>query len=121
MHISQRFYAAQLHTRKNGVKHFDDPGCLFEWIADNTPSIKSAYFHHYDKQGTWLDYREVGFIQVDRTTPMGYGLGAVAKSKHKDAMPFHTASSKIISGQIEAHSTGPRSNQKRPRQRQEAQ
>lgn len=120
MHISNRHYAAQLHTRNNGVKHFDDPGCLFEWIADQTPSIKTAYFHHYDKPGTWLDYREVGFIQVDRTTPMGYGLGAVATSNHDDAMPFHTASSKIMSGQIKAHSHGDRPTRKQPRQPKEA-
>jgi len=100
MHISNRYFAAQLHTRNGEVKHFDDPGCLFEWVADQTPSIKSAYFHHYDEQDTWLDYREVGFIDIDRKTPMGYGIGAVRKAEHDDAMPFHEASNQIMTGKI---------------------
>ncbi|MFB6371941.1 MAG: hypothetical protein ABEN55_02215, partial [Bradymonadaceae bacterium] len=72
----------------------DDPGCLFEWVAENAPSIKNAYFRHYRRE-SWLDYRQVGFVEVDEATPMGYGLGAVLKDNHPEAMSFEEASNAI--------------------------
>lgn len=97
MHLGDRHYAAQLQTKKGEVHNFDDPGCLFEWIAANAPSIKHTYFRHH-RRDTWLDYREVGFVEVEEPTPMGYGLGAVRKKKHPEAMSFEKASNAILSG-----------------------
>lgn len=95
MHIGNPHYAAQLQTKDGRILDFDDPGCLFEWVTDHTPRIKTAYFHHYQKD-QWLDFQEVGFIRVDEETPMGYGLGAVDKAAHPDAMDFGEASRVVL-------------------------
>jgi hypothetical protein len=58
----------------------------------------------------WLNYREVGFLRVDETTPMGYGLGAVLKADHPDALSFSKASNAVLSGRIDA-TKGPEPNQ----------
>jgi copper chaperone NosL len=101
MHLSDRRYAAQLQTKSGDVHNFDDPGCLFEWVADENPRIRQAYFRHY-REARWLNYREVGFIRVDETTPMGYGLGAASKANHPKALSFSDASNAVLSGRIDA-------------------
>jgi copper chaperone NosL len=106
MHLSDRRYAAQLQTKSGDVFNFDDPGCLFEWVADEGPRIRQAYFRHY-RHDRWLNYRDVGFIRVDETTPMGYGLGAVSKTNHPDALSFSKASNAVLSGRIDATEGSP--------------
>lgn len=97
MHLGDRNFAAQLQTKDGEVHNFDDPGCLFEWVGENAPSIKNAYFRHHERDA-WLDYREVGFVEADAATPMGYGLGAVAKAAELEAMSFEEASNAVFSG-----------------------
>ena len=95
MHVGVPSYAAQIQTRDGEVADFDDPGCLFEWVADNSPPIRAAYFHHY-RQERWLNFQEVGFIRVEEDTPMGFGLGAVDKAAHPEAMSFGEASNVVL-------------------------
>ena len=103
MHIGDKRFAAQLQTKEGEVYNFDDSGCVFEWIAENAPSIKQIYFHHY-REDRWLDYRKVGFIRTDEPTPMGYGLGAVERANHPDAMSFSKASNAVLTGEIDPES-----------------
>jgi copper chaperone NosL len=103
MHIGNKHFAAQLQTKKGEVHNFDDTGCLFEFVIENGPDIKQAYFHHYQKQ-KWLDYKEVGFLEIDRDTPMGYGIGAVNQHKFPDSMSFDEASNYVVTDQFESAS-----------------
>ena len=95
MHVGVPSYAAQLQTKDGRVYDFDDPGCLFEWVVANHPRIEAAYFHHF-RDDRWLDHREVGFLRVDEETPMGYGLAAVDRSLHDDALDFGDASNAAL-------------------------
>ena len=98
MHVGDPSYAAQVQTKDGRVADFDDPGCLFEWVVANSPPIKATYFHHY-REDRWLNHQEVGFLRVEEDTPMGYGLGAVEKAAHPDALSFGEASSTILSSE----------------------
>lgn len=100
MHIGDRRFAAQLQTKTGEVHNFDDPGCVFEWIEDQEPRIEQVYFRHY-REDRWLGYQKVGFVRIDEPTPMGYGLAAVEKVAHEDAMSFSEASNAVLSGEIE--------------------
>jgi hypothetical protein len=76
MHVGEPAFAAQLQTADGGVYDFDDPGCLFEYFAEHAPELRAAWFHHH-QEDRWLRHDEVAFVPV-KTSPMGFGLGAVA-------------------------------------------
>jgi hypothetical protein len=75
MHIGEPAFAAQLITGDGQVLSFDDPGCLFIYLADNRPQVHRAWVHHVE-QDRWLSLDEAGFVRVD-PSPMGYRLAAV--------------------------------------------
>ncbi len=77
MHVGDPRFAAQLQTTEGDVLNFDDPGCLFDYLASNDVSIHALYFRNH-LADAWLSQTEVGFIAVD-DSPMGYGLAAVPK------------------------------------------
>jgi len=79
MHVSEPAFAAQLHTGQGDVLHFDDPGCLFELLRKDKPSVHALWFHHVSED-RWINGQAVGFIGVE-PTPMGFGLGAVDASQ----------------------------------------
>ena len=76
MLISDPGFAAQLQTRGGGVLHFDDPGCLLRHEARERPELHAAWFHHHAAE-RWISREDVRFVRVE-SSPMGYGLGAVA-------------------------------------------
>lgn len=74
MHLGEPGFAAQLTTTAGTTLLFDDPGCLFEYLADATPAVHAIWFHHASEQ-RWLRAPAVAFAPVS-TSPMGFGLAA---------------------------------------------
>jgi nitrous oxide reductase accessory protein NosL len=80
MVISDRQYAAEVRGGpRRSVEKFDDVGCALSWldaqpfaVAPSTETWVAAM-----NTGAWLDARTARFVE-GRTTPMGYGFGAVA-------------------------------------------
>jgi len=89
MLVSDRRFAAQLHTASGTVLFFDDPGCLLLHRAESSEPEARAWFH--DAAGErWLSDREVGFVRADET-PMGYGLAAAARAETPAALGLEAA------------------------------
>lgn len=78
MHVGDPRFAAQLQADTGDVLSFDDPGCLFDYVAANDVSRHALYFRDSQSDG-WLAESEVGFVSVD-DSPMGYGIAAVPKT-----------------------------------------
>ncbi len=77
MHVGDPRFAAQLQTSEGDVLNFDDPGCLFDYLASHETSVHALYFRNHEADG-WLTEAEAGFVAVE-DSPMGYGLAAVPK------------------------------------------
>lgn len=78
MHVGERGFAAQLQLEDGQVLNFDDPGCLFSWLAAGPVKVHATFFHHHTEE-RWLPLERTGFIAV-LPTPMGFGLAAVDAS-----------------------------------------
>jgi len=74
MLVSERGFAAQIQTRDGRVLHFDDPGGLLLYRAEEDPEVHAVWFHHV-AEPRWIPWDRVAFERVE-PTPMGYGLGA---------------------------------------------
>lgn len=75
MHVGEPRFAAQL-TTKDGTTHaFDDPGCLFDFVAETAPQVHATWFRHL-REDRWVPAAAVGFVDIT-PTPMGFGIGAV--------------------------------------------
>lgn len=79
MHIGDPHFAAQLQLADGRVLDFDDPGCLFTWLAAHDEAVHAAWFRHHRADG-WLSSTEVGFVK-EAHSPMGFGLAAVARTE----------------------------------------
>jgi hypothetical protein len=77
MHVGDPRFAAQLQTTAGDVSNFDDPGCLFDYLASHDVSVHALYFRNYEDDN-WLSESDVGFLTV-KDSPMGYGIRAVPK------------------------------------------
>lgn len=75
MHVGEPPFAAQVNTTDGRTHAFDDPGCLFLWLEEQRPEVRSVYFHHHKEQ-RWIPRDQVAFVPADKT-PMGFGLAAV--------------------------------------------
>lgn len=75
MHVGEPEFAAQVQTTDGLTLAFDDPGCLFQYVAEARPEVHAIWFHHL-RQDRWLPQAKVAFVAV-APTPMGFGLGAV--------------------------------------------
>ncbi len=78
MHIGDPAFAAQLQLASGEVLNFDDPGCLFTWVASHAAPRHAVWFHHHEAD-RWLSDAQVGFVPAS-PTPMAYGLAAVEQS-----------------------------------------
>jgi hypothetical protein len=76
MHVGEPAFAAQLTTEDGRTQAFDDPGCLFLYVAQHRPDVHSMYFHDHES-ARWLGPEAVAFVTIEQT-PMGFGFGAVA-------------------------------------------
>ena len=83
MHVGEPSFAAQLTTKDGHTHAFDDPGCLFLFVAEQHPDVHAIWFHHC-RENRWIAADQVAFAWFDKT-PMGFGLGAVAGGT-KDAI-----------------------------------
>ena len=77
MHVGDPRFAAQLQTSEGTVLNFDDPGCLFDYLATHDDVVHALYFRNHAADG-WLAGDDAGFIAVD-DSPMGYGIAVVPK------------------------------------------
>lgn len=75
MHVGEPPFAAQLTTKDGRRYAFDDPGCLFLFLEEQHPQIRSAYFRHH-REDRWIPLADVGFVPMAKT-PMGFGFAAV--------------------------------------------
>jgi copper chaperone NosL len=75
MHVGEPPFAAQATTEDGRQFAFDDPGCLFLWLAEQKPAVHSAYFRHC-REDRWIAMGDAAFVAVE-PTPMGFGFGAV--------------------------------------------
>lgn len=75
MHVGEPAFAAQLTTKDGRTLAFDDPGCLFCYVAEQKPDVHSVWFRHH-QEPRWIAADRVAFATLE-VTPMGFGIGAV--------------------------------------------
>lgn len=73
MLVSEPRHASALRLRGGKEHVFDDPGCLFRYVAEHHPSVAQMWFH---TETDWVREDAVAF-SLGATTPMGSGLIAV--------------------------------------------
>lgn len=78
MHIGDPAFAAQLQLTDGRVLDFDDPGCLFTWLAGHDEPLHATWFRHHGED-RWLSADEVGFVSAAQS-PMGFNLAAVGST-----------------------------------------
>lgn len=93
MHVGEPGYAAQLTTKDGRTHAFDDPGCLFHFLAEQQPDVHSLFFHHRSED-RWLVRDKVAFQTADKT-PMGFGFAAVDGGT-RGAIGFDEANRKCL-------------------------
>lgn len=75
MLVSEPRHAAAIVTRDGRTLAFDDPGCLFQYVMKEKPSVAHLWFHDSAGDG-WFTESQVAFT-TGGETPMGSGLLAV--------------------------------------------
>jgi len=75
MHVGEPAFAAQLTTKDGRVHAFDDPGCLFLFVAEQHPDVHTIFFRHH-REDRWIARDKVAFVPAE-PTPMGFGIAAV--------------------------------------------
>ena len=95
MLISDAAYEAQLVTRTGERHTFDDPACLFRYVAEHGPSLAHVWFRDSTtRDEVWLEQRQVAFVRAEHT-PMDGGLAAVPLGT-PGAMSFAEASVVVL-------------------------
>lgn len=98
MLVGEPAWAAQLRDADGRVLDFDDSGCLLVALAALQPEeraeVTRLYFHHH-RQERWLRADEVAFAEVPHT-PMGYGLGAVARGEAAGRVSLEDAQRRVL-------------------------
>lgn len=92
MLVGDPAHAAAIVTRQGETLAFDDPACLFRYVADHAPSVVHLWFH--DGVG-WHTEAQVAF-RTDATSPMGSGLQAVPAGT-PGAISVGAASNRVMS------------------------
>lgn len=72
MLLSDRQAAAQVQLDDGSHVHFDDIGCMLEWLAHGDRALRGQWVRQVDGKG-WVDARAAHYA-VGRPTPMDYGL-----------------------------------------------
>lgn len=79
MIISERKFVAEVRTPTGETLEFDDVGCAMKWL-DAQPFAQDPAVQVWVAKlgdGAWLDARTATYLE-GKTSPMGYGFGAVA-------------------------------------------
>jgi hypothetical protein len=96
MLVSEPRFAAQVQRPDGTVLHYDDPGCLLVHDPAERGALADAHavwFH--DSEGPrWVPLAEVGFVPA-ATTPMDFGLAAVERATHDDALDVEAALARV--------------------------
>ncbi len=93
MHVGEPPFAAQLTTKDGRTHAFDDPGCLFLYVAEQHPDVHTIFFHHH-RESRWIAADKVAFAPVDKS-PMGFGIAAVDVGE-RGAIDFDEARRKCL-------------------------
>lgn len=72
MLLSDRQSAAQAQLRDGSHVHFDDVGCMMEWLAREESSVQKAWVRTPTGDG-WLEAASARYSEHN-VTPMDYGL-----------------------------------------------
>jgi copper chaperone NosL len=97
MLISDPRFEAQLVT-KEGERHtFDDPACVFRFIADHGPHLAHVWFRDSTTPDeVWLEQRQVAFVRQPGS-PMNGGFAAVPLGT-ENALSFAETSHAVLDG-----------------------
>ena len=96
MLVSDARFASELVTKDGSWYEFDDPGCLFLFIADKHPSIGNVWFRDSTSpEEVWLNWQTVAFVPT-AGTPMDGGFAAVALGHDARAVSFTEASGQVL-------------------------
>ncbi|MBL8722834.1 MAG: hypothetical protein JNK49_02250 [Planctomycetes bacterium] len=102
MHVGEPRFAAQLTTADGRQHAFDDPGCLFLYLAESQRAVRSVYLRHH-REERWIPLAEVGFVPADKT-PMGFGFAAV-DARERSALDADEVRRKVLE-QTSGHGSG---------------
>jgi hypothetical protein len=98
MSIVDRYHTAEITNPAAGKAYkFDDIGDAVIWAGHNHTSAwlrESGIWVTDSKTGEWLDARSAYWLK-GQTTPMGYGLGAVAEPT-RDAFKWKWAAAYLL-------------------------
>lgn len=76
MGIEDVAFASQAILEDGTPRVFDDIGCLVNYLASTSDSVKVAYVHDTNS-GDWIDYSTSTFVQNSSFhSPMSYGIAA---------------------------------------------
>jgi len=89
MLVSDPSFAAQVQLASGDVLYFDDPGDLLLHLDENEVETHAVWLHHVDED-RWIPRERVAFVERS-PTPMGFGLGAVAKGAAEDTLSWEEA------------------------------
>jgi copper chaperone NosL len=97
MMVSDARFAAQLTTREGERLEFDDPACVFQYIAQEGPLLAHAWFRDSSApEDAWLDWQEVAFVAATGA-PMNGGVAAVPVGT-EGSFSFSEASTRVLGG-----------------------
>ena len=88
-------------TPDGRVLFYDDPGCLLVHDPAERGELAHAhavYFRHAHEP-RWLAFDEAGFVPAETPTPMDFGLAAVARSEHPDALAPLEARARLLAAE----------------------
>lgn len=92
MLVSDARFASELVTKDGTWYEFDDPACLFKFVADKHPAIGNIWFRDSTTtEEVWLNWQQVAFVP-DPGAPMNGGFAAVPAGSAPDAVSFSEAS-----------------------------
>ncbi|MCB1963599.1 MAG: protein NosL [Rhodocyclaceae bacterium] len=95
MILSDTRYAAQIRDPQGTVHYYDDFGCaIFDLRKQGWDEAKIEFWVTDYKTGRWTSAYKARYVP-ERTTPMGYGLGATTVPNPKD-MGYADAKAAIL-------------------------
>ena len=81
MTVMSESHPAQLVPAQGATRGFDEPGCLFHYLAGQAPAPTTRAWVRTEDTGQWLDARAATYLVPARMPPgMMYGVLAFADS-----------------------------------------
>ncbi len=97
MIISDKRFAAQIRDPSKRVHKFDDFGCAVFFLEHQQWAAQSTEFWVPDMNGgeRWLDARQAHYLG-GKTTPMGYGFGALSTAAGAEVVSYEQARKMVL-------------------------